>query len=85
MTSGYHPFISVLFRLNVPVFSGTLRPYRTSSGPSANDEFSPNRLSALAVDLHMHTSYAHMLYKLCSPFILPLFFNQFPYIYLPPL
>ncbi|KAF8185079.1 hypothetical protein K438DRAFT_1974278 [Mycena galopus ATCC 62051] len=25
MTSGYHPFISVLFRLNVPVFSGTLR------------------------------------------------------------
>ncbi|KAF8125548.1 hypothetical protein K438DRAFT_2002039 [Mycena galopus ATCC 62051] len=26
MTSGYHPFISVLFRLNVPVFSGTLRP-----------------------------------------------------------
>ncbi|KAF8169821.1 hypothetical protein K438DRAFT_1982953 [Mycena galopus ATCC 62051] len=27
MTSGYHPFISVLFRLNVPVFSGTLRPF----------------------------------------------------------
>ncbi|KAF8175512.1 hypothetical protein K438DRAFT_2045458 [Mycena galopus ATCC 62051] len=26
MTSGYHPFISVLFRLNIPVFSGTLRP-----------------------------------------------------------
>ncbi|KAF8133147.1 hypothetical protein K438DRAFT_1806763, partial [Mycena galopus ATCC 62051] len=65
--------------------------------PSADDEFSCNRLSALAVDLHMHSSYAHMLYvlnpssplylykKLCSPFILPLFFNQFPYIYLPPL
>ncbi|KAF8182723.1 hypothetical protein K438DRAFT_1975363 [Mycena galopus ATCC 62051] len=26
MTSGYHPVISVLFWLNVPVFSGTLRP-----------------------------------------------------------
>ncbi|KAF8139324.1 hypothetical protein K438DRAFT_1996122 [Mycena galopus ATCC 62051] len=26
MTSGYHLFISVLFRLNVPVFSGTFRP-----------------------------------------------------------
>ncbi|KAF8162528.1 hypothetical protein K438DRAFT_1985166 [Mycena galopus ATCC 62051] len=26
MTSGYHLFISVLFRLNVPVFSGMLRP-----------------------------------------------------------
>ncbi|KAF8131792.1 hypothetical protein K438DRAFT_1885280 [Mycena galopus ATCC 62051] len=71
--------------------------YQTSSGPSADDEFSRNRLSALAVDLHMHSCYAHMLYvlnlssplylykKLCSPFILPLFFNQFPYIYLPPL
>ncbi|KAF8206229.1 hypothetical protein K438DRAFT_1963313 [Mycena galopus ATCC 62051] len=26
MTSGYHLFISVLFQLNIPVFSGTLRP-----------------------------------------------------------
>ncbi|KAF8145931.1 hypothetical protein K438DRAFT_1871118, partial [Mycena galopus ATCC 62051] len=69
----------------------------TSSGPLADDELSCNRLSALAVNLHMHSCYAHMLYvlnpssplylykKLCSPFILPLFFNQFPYIYLPPL
>ncbi|KAF8136869.1 hypothetical protein K438DRAFT_1881758, partial [Mycena galopus ATCC 62051] len=64
---------------------------------SADDEFSRNCLSALAVDLHMHSCYAHMLYvlnpssplylykKLCSPFILPLFSNQFPYIYLPPI
>ncbi|KAF8214117.1 hypothetical protein K438DRAFT_1956208 [Mycena galopus ATCC 62051] len=25
MTSGYHPFISIFFRLNVPVSSGTLQ------------------------------------------------------------